>query len=155
MLLIVRPGAEGFNIYSLWGLGAVGFVTLRDLAARRLDSETPSVIVALVGAALVTLAAGLAVVIEGWAPVSAASGGKVALASVFILAGYLASVAVMRVGEIGFIAPFRYTGLIWALLLGWVVFSEWPQPATLVGAGIVVATGLFTLYRERRIARSQ
>jgi drug/metabolite transporter (DMT)-like permease len=67
--------------------------------------------------------------------------------------GYLASVMTMRVGEIGLIAPFRYTGLIWALIMGWLVFDEWPTLLTLVGAGIVVATGLFTFYRERALAR--
>jgi S-adenosylmethionine uptake transporter len=153
VLLIVQPGAEGFNMYALWALGAVGFVTMRDLAARRLSRETPTVLVALVGAAAITLAAGLLTLAEGWTPVSLAAGGKVAIASIFVFAGYLASVAVMRVGEIGFVAPFRYTGLIWALLLGWVVFGEWPRQITLIGAGIVVATGIFTLYRERVVAR--
>ena len=54
----------------------------------------------------------------------------------------------MRVGEITFIAPFRYSGLIAALIIGLIVFGEWPDALTLLGAGIVVATGLFTLYRE-------
>ena len=70
-----------------------------------------------------------------------------------IIGGYLFSIMVMRVGEISFVAPFRYTSLIWALILGWVVFGDWPQTITLVGAGIVVASGVFTLYRETRISR--
>ena len=70
----------------------------------------------------------------------------------FIIGGYFFSVRVMRVGEISFVAPFRYTGLVWALLLGWLAFGDWPTPLTLLGAGIVVATGLFTLYRERTLA---
>ncbi|MBC7180333.1 MAG: DMT family transporter, partial [Roseovarius sp.] len=57
------------------------------------------------------------------------------------------------VGEISFVAPFRYTSLIWALLLGWLAFGDWPQTLTLVGAAIVVASGLFTLYREAQISR--
>jgi S-adenosylmethionine uptake transporter len=59
----------------------------------------------------------------------------------------------MRVGDVSFVAPFRYTGLIWALVLGWLVFGDWPKPLTLIGAGIIVATGLFTLYRERALLR--
>jgi S-adenosylmethionine uptake transporter len=59
----------------------------------------------------------------------------------------------MRAGDIGFIAPFRYTGLIWALLLGWFLFGDWPSTLTLTGAAIIVATGLFTLYRERALMR--
>ena len=153
VLLIVRPGAEGFNTYALWGVGAVFFVTVRDLAARRLTPGTPSITVALVGSVLITVAAGAVTWSEGWQPVDAAQAGRIGLASVFILVGYLASVAVMRVGEIGFVAPYRYTGLIWALVLGWLVFGDWPDRLTLVGATIVVATGLFTLYREQVLAR--
>lgn len=70
----------------------------------------------------------------------------------FIIAGYLLSVMVMRVGEIGFVAPFRYAGLLWALLIGLVFFNEWPDTLTLVGAALVVLTGLFAWLRERRAA---
>ena len=74
--------------------------------------------------------------------------------SLFIVGGYFFSVRVMRSGDVSFIAPFRYTGLIWALALGWFAFRDWPTPMTLAGAGIIVATGLFTLYRERHLLRS-
>ena len=67
-----------------------------------------------------------------------------------IIGGYLFSVSAMRVGEIGFVAPFRYTSLLVALVLGLLVFGDWPDHITLLGAAIVVATGLFTLWRERR-----
>ena len=59
----------------------------------------------------------------------------------------------MRVGEIGFVAPFRYTSLLVALVIGLLVFGDWPENLTLIGAGIVVATGLFTLWRERLARR--
>lgn len=150
VMLIVRPGTEGFDIYALYGLGAVGFVTVRDLAARRLSRETPSITVALAGALLITLSAGLVSMLDGWTPVAQRDLGLLAVAAFFIVAGYLTSVMTMRVGEIGFVSPFRYTGLLWALLLGWLVFGDWPRPLTLVGAALVVATGMFTLYRERR-----
>jgi S-adenosylmethionine uptake transporter len=61
-------------------------------------------------------------------------------------------VMAMRVGDIGFVAPFRYTSLIWAIALGWLVFQALPDAPTLIGAGIVIATGTFTLYRERKLA---
>ncbi len=153
VMLIVRPGPEGFTIYSLYALGAVVLVTMRDLAARRLSPGTPSITVALVGATLVMAPAGVVTLMTGWGPVSGREFGLLSLAATFILVGYLASVMTMRVGEIGFIAPFRYTGLLWALLLGWIVFGDWPEPVTLLGATLVVAMGLFTLYRARRLAR--
>ena len=88
-----------------------------------------------------------------WAPMGARELGLVGTASLFIIGGYLFSIMVMRVGEISFVAPFRYTGLLWAMLLGFVAFGEWPATLTLIGAAIVVASGLFTLYRETRLGR--
>ncbi|GGD24291.1 DMT family transporter [Sinisalibacter lacisalsi] len=155
VMLIVRPGPEGFDLHALFALGAVGFVTIRDLAARRLSPATPSVTVALVGAAAIMLASGVITAFDGWHPVARPDLGLLALAAVFVFAGYLSSVMTMRVGEIGLVAPFRYTGLIWALFMGWLVFGDWPTPLTLLGAGIVVATGLFTLYRERALTRAR
>ena len=58
----------------------------------------------------------------------------------------------MRVGDVAVVSPFRYTGLLWALILGWLVFGDWPDMLTLMGGSLVVGAGLFTLYRERRQA---
>ena len=65
--------------------------------------------------------------------------------------GYLSSVTAMRVGDIGFVAPFRYSSLLWAILLGWVFFANLPPLHAVVGAAIVVATGIYTLLRERKL----
>ena len=66
---------------------------------------------------------------------------------------YVCSVSAMRVGEVSFVAPFRYTSMLWALVLGLLVFGHWPAWPTLAGAALVVASGLFTLYRERRLGQ--
>ncbi|MDQ2091240.1 DMT family transporter [Marimonas arenosa] len=153
VLLIVRPGAEGFSVYSLYALAAVGFVTVRDLSVRRLSPAVPSISVALITAVVIASAGGLASLSQGWVSLVPWHGLMLAMAAFFILGGYLASVMVMRVGEISFVAPFRYTGLIWALLLGYLIFGDWPKPVTLLGASIVVTTGLFTLYREAQLRR--
>ena len=153
VLLIVQPGTEGFNSYSLYGLAAVACVTVRDLATRRLSKDVPSMTVTLLATLSVMTCAGLASTFTPWEAVSPTNGALIAMASVFILGGYYFSVRTMRVGDVSFIAPFRYTGLITALVLGWVVFGDWPNGWTLLGAGVVVAMGLFTLYRERALLR--
>ncbi|APX12531.1 DMT family transporter [Tateyamaria omphalii] len=152
MLLIVRPGGDGFSIWSLYALIAVACVTVRDLATRRLSAGVPSMTVTLVAAVTVMAFAGVSSTTTEWVPIDRRLALLIGGASVFIIGGYFFSVQVMRVGEISFIAPFRYTGLIWALVLGWIVFGDWPSSLTLLGAAIVVATGLFTLYRERRVS---
>lgn len=154
MLLIVRPGTEGFTVYSVYALAAVGCVTARDLSTRRMSKEVPSLLVTLLASLTVLVASGLVSLTIEWAPVTPQLAGLLVGSSLFIVGGYFFSVQVMRSGDVSFIAPFRYTGLIWALALGWFVFGDWPVPMTLLGAGIIVTTGLFTLYRERRLLRS-
>jgi len=151
MLLIVRPGSDGFNLYSIYALMAVLSVTVRDLATRRLSSDVQSMTVTLSASLTVMIFSGVASLATPWVGISALNGLMIVGSSVFILGGYYFSVRVMRVGDVSFIAPFRYTGLVWALILGWFVFGDWPTNLTLLGAGIVVATGLFTLYRERAV----
>jgi S-adenosylmethionine uptake transporter len=155
VMLIVRPGADDFTIYSFYALAAVGFVTLRDLATRRLARETPSMLVTFITSGSIMVFFGLASLTGDWVPMDLRASVLTMGASVMIIGGYLCSIMVMRVGEISFIAPFRYTGLIWALVLGWLVFDEWPEPITLVGAAIVVGSGLFMLYREAQLGRKR
>lgn len=153
VILIVKPGGDGFTAWSVYALFAVGFITFRDLVVRKMSPDTPSMTVALVASVAITIAFGTASIGSEWAPITIRSGVLLGLSAAFIFMGYLFSVMVMRVGEIDFIAPFRYTGLIWALLIGLIIFGEWPDVLTFAGAGIVVATGLFTLFRERQLAR--
>ncbi len=153
VMLIVRPGASDFNAFSVYALIAVLCVTVRDLVTRRLSSATPSIFVTLVTSVAIMAVFGFASLAAPWAPMGGREVGLITVAATCIIAGYLFSIMVMRVGEISFVAPFRYTGLLWALLLGWVVFGEWPVWQTLLGAGVVTASGVFTLYREARLAR--
>lgn len=152
VLLIVKPGAEGFNVWSLYGVIAMLLVTLRDMITRKLSPTVPSMTVTLATAGAVMVAMGLAslgvtwVALDGWTVL------LIVGSSVFIMGGYFFSIQVMRQGDVSFTAPFRYTGLIWALLLGWFVFGEWPGPLTLIGAAIVVATGVFSFYREGKVS---
>ena len=155
VLLIVQPGADGFTIYALYGLAAVACITARDLTVRRMSRDVPSVLVALAAAVGVTAFAGAGAALIDWAPITPRAGTQLLAAMVFVIFGYVFSVAAMRTGDIAFIAPFRYTSLLVALLVGLVVFSEFPGPLALAGAALVVATGLFTLYREARLGRAR
>lgn len=150
MLLIVRPGAEEFEKHAVYALLAVACVTCRDLVTRRISGNVPSLTVTLIASASVFVLASLASISGEWVPLDPRQAIMIGSASVFILLGYLFSVMVMRVGDVSFVAPFRYTGLLWALLLGWLAFGHWPDAVTLVGAAIVVVAGLFTLFRGRR-----
>jgi drug/metabolite transporter (DMT)-like permease len=154
VLLIARPGAGDFNAYAILALACVGFVTLRDLMARQLSRAVPTTLVALVTAVAVTLFAAAGLPFSGWVPVTGHHTALLAGAAAFLFVGYLAAIASMRVGDIAVVAPFRYSSLLWAILLGFLVFGEVPDALTLTGAAIIVATGIYTFLRERRLARA-
>ncbi len=155
VILIVRPGADGFTIHAVFALLSVVCVTVRDLVTRRLTGATPSIMVTLATSVGVMGFFGLGSIGTDWVPIDGALALRILGASGAVVLGYVFSVRAMRVGEIGFVAPFRYTSLIWALLLGWLVFGDFPAPLTLLGAAIVVASGLFTFWRERQLARNR
>lgn len=154
VMLIVRPGVEGFNIWSLYAIAAVLGVTVRDLITRRLSKDVSGMSVTLGTTVAVMLAAGVASATQEWAPVSATSAACICGSAFFVLIGYFSSIQAMRTGEVSFIAPFRYTGLVGAMLIGYFIFDEVPRALTLLGAAIVMATGIFTFYRERKLSRA-
>ncbi len=155
VVIIIRPGPQGFDAWSLMGLGAVACVVVRDLATRGLSATVPSVTVAIWAAATVTVMGFAVTTAEGWHPLDWRETALVSAAGIALLFGNLFAVMVMRVGEIGFVAPFRYSALLWAIFFGWLVFNTLPDTLTLFGAGLVVMTGVFTILRERQLVRRQ
>ncbi len=154
VLIIIRPGTAGFDRYAMLGLASMACVVARDLSVRRMKGHVPSVIVAL-GAAAGVMAMGLVGTIwGGWQPVTVVQALSVLGAGGFLIVGYLCAVTAMRSGDIGVVAPFRYTSLLWAILLGWMAFGSLPDFWTIVGATVVVCAGIFTLLRERALKRA-
>jgi drug/metabolite transporter (DMT)-like permease len=156
VLIIVRPGLDGFNVYSLYVLGCVFFCVVRDLATRRVNAEIPSLFITTATAAAVTVAGGALIVpYGGWHPVGANDAMLLLAAAVLVVIGYQFIIMAMRIGDISYIAPFRYTALLWAILLGYLVFGNVPDTAMTIGALVVIASGLYTLYREQVVGRTR
>ncbi len=153
VLLIIRPGTEGFDRWSLLGLASVACVVVRDLSVRPLQGQVPSALVALGAAVSVTAMGWIGAGVQGVQPLTGIEATKVLGAGLFLIVGYLTSVMAMRSGDIGLVAPFRYTSLLWAIVLGLLVFGDLPDVWTLIGAVIVIGAGLFTLLRERALRR--
>ncbi|MCX8507553.1 MAG: DMT family transporter, partial [Rhodobacteraceae bacterium] len=149
VMMIVRPGTDGFDRWSVLGLLSVACVVMRDLATRRISGTMPSVTVAFLAGISVTLGAALVLPFTDIAPVSPLRLAQLGGAAAFLIIGYMTVVMAMRVGDVAMIAPFRYASLVAAILLGWLVFGQWPDHWTLIGSAIVVATGVYTFSRER------
>ena len=153
VLIVVRPGLEGFNVYSLSALVAIVFITVREIATRKLTSEVPTITVVLSTAIGSALFAGIMMIGTEWRTVSAVSWLLIISAAVTVLIATLLSVMAMRTGEIGFVSPFRYTSMLGAIGLGILMFGDWPDQLTLVGTLIIVITGMYSFHRERRLTK--
>lgn len=151
VVIIISPGREGFDGWSLMALASVLAIVVRDLTVRSLSRQVPSIMVALGAGVAVFLMGVIGAGFQGWQNPTAFQAGQILASGVMLTIGYLSSVMAMRVGDVGFVAPFRYSSLLWAILLGWLVFSNLPPLHALIGAVIVVSTGIYTLLRERKL----
>ena len=149
VLIIIRPGLAGFNSYSLLALAAVILLTVREISTRQLDNKVPTVTVALSTTLGITAFAALMLIGTEWADINFASWSLIIAAAAAVTVATLLSVVAMRTGDIGFVSPFRYTSLIGAIGLGILLFGEWPDGVTLLGAAIIAFAGIYSLYREQ------
>lgn len=155
IMLIVQPRAEGFNAYALVALCSTVFVVARDLSTRRIGQDIPSLIVATTNSVFVTGGALVLSAFEGWVAIGWREYTLLASAGVFLIIGYLLIVDAFRHGDIATVGPFRYTGLIWALLAGYLIWGDMPNGLAWAGIVIVVASGLYVLHRERVRGRDE
>ena len=149
VLIIIRPGVDSFKSASILMVISVLFAAGRDLATRCLPIDLPSLLVSLATAvSICVVGAAMSTIQNNWQMMSSLQLGTLFIAACFLFFGYQFLVLAMRTGEIAYVVPYRYTSLIWAMAGGYFIFSEVPDKYTLIGSAVVVAMGLFTLYRE-------
>ena len=158
VLLIIRPGLDGFEPKSLFAVQGVIGLAIRDLATRRIPATITSrqvstyAFAVLVPTGLILLwLGGPDAVLVVPDPVNML---RAAAAIVIGVIAYYTLVAATRIGDISVIAPFRYSRIVFALFVGVVVFGESPDMLTLLGAAIIVSSGIYTLLREARLRRA-
>ena len=154
VMIVIRPGFDGFDLASLWGVLAVIGMSVRDIATRRLPASISTM---QVGAwAFVTVAvlgAGMLLIGGGAVWPTPAQLGLLCGALLFGFVGYWTVILATRVGEVSAIVPFRYSRLIFALVIGTLVFGERPERWVLMGAALIIGSGLYTFAREQRLRR--
>jgi len=149
VLMILRPGSDGFEWATLFPVMAMLGLSLRDLTTRATPPGIPTT-----SLATYTMAAALPVVIlwcaltqetvlpkdVPWIPAT----GMVLLGAL----GYLLVTQGVRVAPLSVVTPFRYTRLLFLLFLGVVFFGERPDAWTLAGAALIVASGIYAMWRD-------
>ncbi|WP_115717776.1 DMT family transporter [Gallaecimonas mangrovi] len=146
VLLILRPGLEGFRASAIFAvLGTIGFAG-RDLATRAAPVSMSSAQLGVLGFSMLTLAGVVLLAVSGGAAVPApTTWGFLTGALVFGLFGYCCLTLAMRTGRIASVSPFRYSRLLFALILGVFILGERPDTLSLVGSAIIVASGVLVL----------
>lgn len=150
VLLVIQPSASGFNGYALLCLLGTLFHAARDLMTRRIDPGIPSILITLATAVAVVVLSGGLSLIQGWKPFGLFELSLLALASVFLFGGYYLIISSMRQGEMTLVAPFRYSGLLVALVIGYIVWGEVPNALAWSGIALLIGSGLFVLHSENR-----
>ncbi len=151
VMVILRPGVAGFELLSLLAVTAMLGFAGRDLATRAAPPALSNAQLGVVGYLMFTIAGAIILAVTGDVGMpSPAALAKALAAAVFGIAGYAFLTAAMRTGEVGAVTPFRYTRLVFAMILGATVFGERPDMATIAGSALVVGSGLFLLKRTRR-----
>ena len=149
VLMVIQPRAEGFNAFAWVCLLGTVLHAVRDILVRRIDAAVPSLVVTLATAAFVTVMAGVLSLLQGWQSPTPPQLLTLAAAATFLAAGYHCMIMSTRLGELSAVAPFRYSGLLVALVLGWAVWDEVPNTLAWLGIAAVVSAGLVLLRRQR------
>jgi len=149
VLLVVQPSGAAFNAYALLCLAGTLLQAARDLVTRTIHGGIPSIVVTLSTAIGVTVLSGGWSLAQDWKPASWGQLGLLAVASVFLSGGYYLVTIAMRSGEMSVIAPFRYAGMLFAVVLGYAVWGDVPNALAWGGIALLVGAGVAMLHARR------
>jgi drug/metabolite transporter (DMT)-like permease len=150
VLLIVQPQADGLDGYVILCVLATVLLSVRDLLTRRVHVRIPSILVTLSTTVSVTLLAGAFALLEGWSPVGTFDLGLLAVAAVFLAAAYFLTISSMRRGDLSLVAPFRYSGLLFATIVGFAIWGDIPNALGWSGIVLLIGSGIYVLHASRR-----
>ena len=150
VILILKPGLGDFQISSFVALLAVSFLALRDLVTRKINKDIHSITIALYAFILTVVGGIISIPLFGqFVTLTLIQWFVVFAITLFGVFSYLMLVLATRSGDISVISPFRYTRLVFALILAILILNERPDILTLLGAAIIVASGYYTIRREK------
>jgi drug/metabolite transporter (DMT)-like permease len=153
VLLVSKPDVEGFAAPALLALLCAFLIACRDLVTRRIGGDVPSLVIATASVAMAIPVGGTLSLGEVWHAPSLAEAAMLFCAALFVTCGYCLVILAIRNGEVAVIGPFRYAAILFGLIAGNLIWGERPDAPALLGAGLIVLSGIYTLHRERARAR--
>ena len=152
-LIIIRPGQDALDVGAFWVLAAAACYACYQLSTRAL-SQQDSVLTTLFYSALLGAIVMSAIVPFEFQAPTPLDWSVMALAGLFGTLGHFCMIKAFTVAEASRLAPYSYTNLLWATLIGFVLFGTLPDLWTYVGAAVIIASGLYILHRERQKRRT-
>jgi drug/metabolite transporter (DMT)-like permease len=149
VLLIVQPQSAGLDVYAGVCFAATAVVAVRDIVTRRVRDSVPSIVVTLSTTLMVTILAGVLSLIEGWQQIRARDFGMLAMAAISLACAYALIVRSTRRGDLPVVSPFRYSALLFAVIMGYLVWGDVPNNLAWCGVALLVASGIYVLRASR------
>ncbi len=150
VLIVMRPATDGFSVWSLAAIGTAALMVVREFATRGVDPETPAATIAFTTATGLAVLAAVLTIPGGWHSLSTENVVFLGLSVVSLMIGYHFAIQTVRVGDLSVSAPFRYSILVGAVAIGYLLFDEVPDRWTIIGSTIIVATGVYAVQFDRR-----
>ena len=147
VVLIAQPKGDSWELVALLPLIAAAFIAIRDTLTRDIASTFSAIAVALV-TSIAVMIAGLATLPFGWSAMTIEQAGFLAVNAFLLSMATTLVITSVRLGEVSFIAPFRYVSIVLAVIYGILFWGDIPGWHVLIGALIIVASGLYIFYRE-------
>ncbi|TKD26214.1 DMT family transporter [Rhodobacter capsulatus] len=154
VIIVVRPGQAELGLGHLAAVFAAFCGALASVIVRKIGHEERSVVLLLSPLLGNFLAMGVALPFV-WVPLQLQDLGLMAIVALFGLVAAFLSILAYRLGEAVIVAPMQYSQILWAVFFGWVLFHEPVDTRTLVGAGVVILSGLYIVWRESTADVSQ
>ena len=154
VLVVLRPATDSFNVAALVALVSACLAACRDLLTRKIGNEIPSTVIALMTTAIVGLVACGYGWFEVWQPIWRRETLYVAAAAALIAAGSVCIVSAYRNTDLGVVSGYRYSVVILAVMMGYLVWGHVPDPVAGLGIALIVASGLYTMHRQRVLPAS-
>lgn len=148
MLLVVKPGTDAFQAVSLFALLAAVLSLTRDLLVRKIHGDVPTSVIVFSTALFAVPIGILGSAFQPWTVPGILPTIVILIAAAFLVAAFVLTVLSFRGTDVSVVAPFRYSIVVFAFVLGIAVFAEVPDPLSLIGIGLIVAAGLYMLHRE-------
>jgi drug/metabolite transporter (DMT)-like permease len=152
VILIIQPGGQDFDWTIGWAVLSLVGLSIRDLATRLAPANMPSACMAIYTMVAAIPFAATWVLLSGESLIPSQANWFMVVAMIGLGSfGYILLITSIRMADISIVQPFRYLRLIFLLIFGVVIFGERPSLSILVGAALIILSGLYTIMRERRV----